>query len=813
MTTQVEFRALEAKWRPYWQEIDLYRTEETPDRPKHYILDFFPYPSGAGLSVGHCRNYVPTCIAARYLRMTGHNVLHPMGWDAFGLPAENYALRHGVHPAISSRHNADNYRRQMQLIECSYDWSREINSTDPDYYRWTQWLFLLLYERGLAYRAEGQQWWCPTDRTILANEQVEGGRCWRCGTPVERKTLPQWYLRITAYADRLLDDLERVDWPEPIKAMQRNWIGRSAGADVQFAVEGGDETITVFTTRPDTLYGVTFLALAPEHPLVARLPVPDAQEAVAAFVAEVQRESDVERQALAQGPAGQFTGRYAAHPLTGVRLPIWVANYVVGGYGHGAIMGVPAHDERDQAFAARYHLPQIAVIRGPEEAAGCYTGEGSLINSGAYDGLPSPEAREAIVAELQRRGLGQAAVRYHLRDWLVSRQRYWGTPIPIVHCAACGVVPLPASALPLELPPLEEFAPAGDGSSPLARVTDWVETSCPRCSGPARRETDTMDGTACSSWYFLRFASPHEDERPFDLEAVRTWLPVDTYVGGAEQTVSHLLYARFMTKVLHDAGLLPFAEPFARLRNQGVLHAPDGQRMSKSRGNVITPDEVVAEHGVDALRTYVVFIAPFEASVTWDESGIRGVTRFLSRFYALAHGVATGETGREGAPDDEALWRLQHATVARVTDDMAAFKYNTAVAALMGWLNELEAARDRETSPAQWREMAGVFTILLAPFAPFLAEEVWQALLGHGDTVHRQRWPGYDPALLEGGAVTLPVQVDGRLRDTLSVPAGASEAEVQAAALALPRVQYHLDGRTVRRVILVPGRVVNVVTA
>jgi leucyl-tRNA synthetase len=476
-------------------------------------------------------------------------------------------------------------------------------------------------------------------------------------------------------------------------------------------------------------------------------------------------------------------------------------------------MGVPAHDERDQAFAARYELTQIAVIESRDTGAPCYTGEGMLINSGPYDGLPSERAREAIVAELQRRGCGEAAVRYHLRDWLVSRQRYWGTPIPIVHCPECGIVPLPESALPLELPPLEEFAPPGDGSSPLARVTDWVETTCPRCEGPARRETDTMDGTVCSSWYFLRFASPHEQERPFDREAIRYWLPVDTYVGGAEHAVSHLLYARFVTKALHDAGLLPFVEPFTRLRNQGVLHAPDGRRMSKSRGNVITPDEVVAEYGVDALRTYVVFIAPFEASVTWDESGIRGVTRFLSRFYALAHNVAGGHTGREGAERAEELQRHQHATVARVTGDMDAFKYNTAVAALMGWLNELEASSDRDVSRAQWREMTGVFTILLAPFAPFLAEEVWQALLGHAETVHRQPWPAHDPALVEGGAVTLPVQVNGRLRDTMTVPAGASEAEVQAAALAQPRIQFHLNGRTVRRVVVVPGRVVNVVTS
>jgi leucyl-tRNA synthetase len=813
MTAQVDFHALEEKWRPYWQEIELYTTEETPDKPKHYILDFFPYPSGAGLSVGHCRNYVPTCIAARYLRMTGHNVLHPMGWDAFGLPAENYAITHGVHPAISSRQHAANYRRQLQLIECSYDWSREINSTDPSYYRWTQWIFLLLYHRGLAYRAEAQQWWCPNCKTILANEQVESGRCWRCGTLVERKTLPQWYLRITDYAERLLADLEQVDWPEAIVAMQRNWIGRSEGADVQFAVEGSGETITVFTTRPDTLAGATFLALAPEHPLAEQLPVAEAQEAVAAFVAAAARESDVERQALAQGPAGVFTGRYAIHPLSGAQVPIWVANYVVGGYGYGAIMGVPAHDERDHAFASRYDLPAPVVIAGPEPAGGCYTGEGTLVNSGRYDGLPSEAAREQIVAGLEARGLGSAAVRYRLRDWLISRQRYWGTPIPIVHCGRCGIVPLPESALPLELPPLDDFAPAEDGRSPLARVAEWVNTTCPSCQGPARRETDTIDGTACSSWYFLRFASPHETERPFDPEAVRTWLPVDTYVGGAEHAVSHLLYARFWTKVLYDAGLLNFVEPFTRLRNQGVLHAPDGKRMSKSRGNVITPDEVVAEHGVDALRTYVVFIAPFEASVAWDDSGIRGVTRFLSRFHALAQVVATDQVGRAGAPRATDLERRRHAVVARLTGEMEAIKYNTAVAALMGWLNELDAAQGRDIPPEQWRELVGTFAILLAPFAPFMAEEVWQALLGHETSVHRQPWPGYDPALLEAEEVTLAVQVNGRLRDTIRVPAGADEAAVQAAALAQPNVRAHIGAQTVRRVIVVPGRIVNVVTA
>jgi leucyl-tRNA synthetase len=476
-------------------------------------------------------------------------------------------------------------------------------------------------------------------------------------------------------------------------------------------------------------------------------------------------------------------------------------------------MGVPAHDERDYAFATRYHLPVTVVIQAPETVADCYTGEGTLVNSGPYDGMDLAAARERIVADLEARGAGQAAVRYRLRDWLISRQRYWGTPIPIVYCEACGPVPLPESALPLELPPLEDFAPAEDGRSPLARVTEWVNTTCPSCGGPARRETDTMDGTACSSWYFLRFASPHETERPFDPEAVRTWLPVDTYVGGAEQAVSHLLYARFWTKVLHDAGLLDFVEPFTRLRNQGVLHAPDGRRMSKSRGNVITPDEVVVEHGVDALRTYVVFIAPFEASVTWDETGIRGVTRFLDRYYAVAQEVASGAIGAEGAPAAADMVQRRHAIVARLTDEMEAFKYNTAVAALMGWLNELEAARERAMPPAQWRELIATFTVLLAPFAPFVTEEVWQGLLGNAETVHRQPWPDYDPALLASAEVTMAVQVNGRLRDTIRVPASAGEEEVRAAALAQPNVKVHVGGQPVKRVIVVPGRIVNVVTA
>ena len=825
MSEKYPFERIEKKWRPYWEEIELYRAGEDPEKPRHYILDFFPYPSGAGLSVGHCRNYVPTCIATRYLRMNGYNVLHPMGWDAFGLPAENYAIQHGAHPAETSRRHAANYRRQLKLLECAYDWSREFSSTDPDYYRWTQWFFLLLHRRGLAYRAEGEQWWCPECQTILANEQVEAGRCWRCGSPVTRKVLQQWYFRITAYADRLLHDLETVDWPEGIKAMQRNWIGRSEGAEITFEIIPHHEVpaageITTFTTRPDTLFGVTFLALAPEHPRVPSLPAPAQAEAVAAYVETARRRSEIERQATGHEQTGAFSGRYARHPLTGREIPIWVADYVLPGYGSGAIMGVPAHDQRDYAFAQTHELPVVAVIRPPDAEADdgvCFTGEGQVVNSGPYNGLSSVTAGARICADLEAANSGTRKVSYKLRDWLISRQRYWGAPIPIVHCPACGPVPVPEEDLPVELPQMKAYAPAGDGRSPLARAEAWVQTACPRCGEPAERETDTMDGFACSSWYFLRFASPHEQDRPFDPESVRAWLPVDTYVGGAEHAVMHLLYARFWTKVMHDAGLVDFVEPFQTLRNQGVLHAADGRRMSKSRGNVVTPDEVVARYGTDALRTYIVFIGPFEASVTWDESGIRGVTRFLDRFWTLAQAVAGREPATQPARTPDAatareFLRQQHLTIRRVTEDMAAFKFNTAVAALMEWLNYLVDVWQQEpVTPDRWQEALETFALLLAPIAPFITEEIWQELLKNGGSIHRQSWPAYDESAIQAEEVTLAVQVNGRVRDTITVAAGAGEETVEAAALAAPNVRRHVDGRPIRQTIHVPGRLINLV--
>jgi leucyl-tRNA synthetase len=852
---QYDFRALEEKWRPRWQAADLYRTGDDPDRPKYYILDFFPYPSGDGLSVGHCRNYVPTCVSARFHRMRGYSVLHPMGWDAFGLPAENYAITHGIHPRETTDRFTANYRRQMQLIECSYDWSREINSTDPAFYRWTQWFFLLLFRRGLAYRAPGSQWWCPQCRTILANEQVEDGRCWRCDSVVTRKELEQWYFRITEYADRLLTDLDTIDWPERIKNMQRNWIGRSEGAEVIFkirhrsvrssrfsglssdatevATTNNEDSIAVFTTRPDTLFGATFLALAPEHPLVERITAPEHRDEVAAYVEAARRMIDIDRVAADRQKTGVFTGGYTTHPLTGENVPVWVADYVLATYGTGAVMGVPAHDARDFAFARRYGLPVVEVVipdRRPAtddgrqttdnsgqwsviggQPSAVYEDEGIVVNSGPYNELSSADASACIAADLAARGLGGAQVVYRLRDWLISRQRYWGAPIPIIHCPDCGAVPAPEADLPVLLPEVSDFTPPGDGRSPLARAEEWVNVACPQCGGPARRETDTMDGFACSSWYFLRFASPHEDERPFDPEAVRAWLPVDTYVGGAEHAVMHLLYARFWTKVMFDAGLIDFTEPFAQLRNQGMLLSPvDGQKMSKSKGNVITPDEIVAQYGVDTLRAYVLFLGPFDAEALWDSRGIIGVQRFLERYWKLANEIAELPGG--GRAIDDAFERERHKIIRRITHDMEKFRFNTAVAALMEYLNGLYAARERPVTPSQWREAIRALTLLLAPIAPFVTEEVWQAVLGETGSVHQTEWPGYDERLAADEQVTIAIQVNGKLRDRMLIDAGSNEDSLRRAALENEKARATIAGRPIRDVIVVPGRLVNIAT-
>ena len=824
-------QAIEAKWQESWRAREAYRTSDVSERPKFYCLDFFPYPSGDGLSVGHCRNYVPTDVVSRFKRMRGFNVLHPMGWDAFGLPAENFAIKMGVHPRVTTERNIVNYKRQMDLVGLSFDWSREISSIDPDYYRWTQWFFLLMHERGLAYRGTGRQWWCPSCKTILANEQVEQGRCWRCDSDVTKVDLEQWYFGITEYAQRLLDDLETIDWPEKIKLMQTNWIGRSEGAEVEFSLVGRDDSLTVFTTRPDTLFGATYMVLAPEHPLVDELTAQDCREAVDAYQDQARRQSEIERLSTEKEKTGVFIGAHAVNPVNGEQIPIWISDYVLMGYGTGAIMAVPAHDERDFAFATLFDLPIVEVIAPPEGAQGtlaeAYTGDGFMVNSGRFDGLAAPaEAFAAVVDWLDEKGLARPKVNFKLRDWLISRQRYWGVPIPIVYCGKCGAVPVPAEQLPVLLPEIEDYKPTDDGKSPLVRDADFVSAPCPSCGGPGRRETDTMDTFVCSSWYHLRYPSPRYAEGAFERAKADYWLPVDLYVGGAEHAVMHLLYARFFCKVLYDAGHVGFTEPYASLRNQGMIQADDGQKMSKSKGNVVTPDSVVDRYGADSLRLYELFIAPFEQSVAWNDRGVQGCARFLARYWTLALEVAAmgdvesgseGEGGGKGAAGgaDAArdVLRSLHKVVRKVTADLEDFRFNTAVAALMETQNEfLEVWTDRRDvlGAAQWRELVRTFTLLLAPMTPHVAEEVWQRL-GHEGSVLDVDWPSWDESLAADEVVTVVVQVNGKLRDRLEVAVGAGQDEILAAARTMPNTLRFLEGKQIVKEICVPGKLVNFV--
>ena len=814
-----DFGILEKKWKPVWERAGLYRTGTDPDREPFYCLDYFPYPSGAGLSVGHCKNYVPTDVICRKKRMDGYNVLHPMGWDAFGQPAEEYAIRTGVHPAVVTRINSDTYRRQMKLIEASYDWDREINSSDPGYYKWTQFFFNLLFDRGLAYQKENDQMWCPNCRIVLSNEEAAGGICWRCDGEVTRKKLRQWFFRITDYADRLLEDLEHLDWPEGIKAMQRNWIGRSDGAEVDFRVVNPetDERIRlpVYTTRLDTIYGATFCVLAPEYPELDRMVTSDRREEVMAYCVEARSRSDVERTAAAEREkTGVFTGCFALNPFNGSEIPLYVADYVLAGYGTSAIMAVPAHDERDHAFAVRFGIPIIEVIapdgvpQGVQDAA--TVADGRLLNSGEFDGLDSADARKRMAERAVREGFGRPDTRYRIRDWLVSRQRYWGAPIPIIHCEKCGAVP--DRNLPVVLPEMDDFEPDDSGRSPLARAAEWVNTTCPSCGGPARRDTDTMAGFVCSSWYFLRFASPHEDERPFDPEAVRYWLPVDLYVGGAEHAVMHLIYARFWTKVMYDAGMLDFTEPFSVLKNQGMILGADGQKMSKSKGNVVTPDEMVEKYGADALRLYILFMGPFEAELEWSEEGIAGTYRFLKRVWT----VVCETSGVEPAAVDHRLMeelRYQTArTLKKVTEDIDGFAFNTAVATLMEFVNFLSSSRDRAAEAGElWQDSLRKLLVLLAPMTPFIAEELWHRMDLPGDSVFLQSWPEWNEDDLVRDTVEMVVQVKGRIRGRMTVPTDASEEHMRKCALELDRIEEILQGRPPGRVIVVPGKLVNII--
>ena len=822
MDAQYIPQQIEAKWQQTWKETGLYTTPTTSEKPKYYCLDFFPYPSGAGLSVGHGRNYVPTDVISRYHRMKGFNVLHPMGWDAFGFPAENYAIQTGIHPKTSSKKNSDNYKRQLGLLGTSYDWDREISSTHPGYYKWTQWFFLLLYKRGLAYRAKKAQWWCEKCQSILANEQVVNGCCWRHeDTPVTKKELDQWFFKITDYADRLLNDLDNIDWPENIKTMQRNWIGKSEGASVIFRSEQGDD-IEVFTTRPDTLFGATFMVLAPEHPLVEKLTTEEQKAQVHAYIKAAQRETEIDRLSTDKEKTGVFTGAYTINPVNHERIPVWIADYVLMDYGTGAIMCVPCGDQRDYDFAVKYgiEIRQIISPEHPEEyqEGAAYTGDGCMVNCNeVYNGLHNRKFYQKIVEWLEQKQVGKRTTQYKMRDWLISRQRYWGAPIPIIHCEHCGMVPVPEADLPVLLPDTENFTPSGDGRSPLANIPEFVNTTCPTCGKPATRETDTMDGFACSSWYFMRFPDPRNDDAPFDRKIIDTWLPVDLYVGGAEHAVMHLLYSRFWTKVIHDAGLIDFDEPFTVLRNQGMLHAADGAKMSKSKGNVITPDTVAGEYGIDVLRLYLLFMAPFEDQVNWSDEAIAGIDRYLHRFYRLF----AGHTDRcspqpftidfaQLTGEDKAIVRKTHQTIKKVTDDMERFHFNTAIAAMMELTNALTPYNTQHGATPVYCDCCRALLLMMAPFAPHVTEEIWSQIGGEY-SIHQQSWISYVDEWTREDTVTLVVQINGKVRDKCDVPADVTEAQAKDQALSLPKIQSYTANKQIIKVIYVKGRLINIV--
>jgi len=815
MTAKYNPQEIEKKWQQRWAEDRLYQVTEGDPRPKWYALTMFPYTSG-DLHIGHWYAMAPSDVHARFKRMQGHNVLHPMGFDAFGLPAENAAISRGIHPFTWTMQNIDNMRRQLRSIGAIYDWSREVITCLPEYYKWTQWFFLKLYQNGLAYRGKAQVNWCPRCQTVLANEQVVEGFCERCGAAVSRRDLEQWFFRITKYADELMEH-NGIDWPERIRAMQRNWVGKSVGTEISFALDhpGVEEKeIRVFTTRPDTAFGVTFMVLAPEHPLVAELTSPDKRAEVEQYVARSRRQTEIERLSTEREKDGVFIGAYVANRLNGEMVPIWIADYVLLSYGTGAVMGVPAHDERDFAFAQRYNLPIRVVVAPPgwrgEELEEAYTEPGTMVNSAQFDGLPSEQGTEEISDFLEERGWGKRAVTYRLRDWLISRQRYWGAPIPIIYCPNCGIVPVPEEDLPVLLPEDAEFKPTGE--SPLKYCEQFVNTTCPRCSSPAKRETDTMDTFMCSSWYFLRYASPDCDNAPFDAERMKYWLPVDLYTGGAEHAVMHLFYARFFIKALRDMGLVDFDEPFTRLFNQGVIIV-ERQKMSKSRGNVITPDEYVSELGADAVRAYLMFVAPWEQGGEWDDSGISGISRWLNRMWNLVTGGYTERVLDRLSVDKERrqLSRRTHQTIRKVTGDLERLRFNTMLAALMEFTNYLAGVKEAgAVDLSDWKEAVDTLLLLLAPTAPHLAEELWQQT-GHSYSIHNQSWPRWDEELAKDEEITLVVQVNGKLRDRMVVPASITEAEARQAALESQRVKAYLEGKEVVKTIYVPGRLVNLV--
>lgn len=824
---------IEQKWQNKWEADGTYAVDfNDTTRPKYYSLSMLPGITGAGIHIGHGRTFQFADIKARFKRQQGYNVYHPIGWDSFGLPVENYAIKVGKTPRVAHDEAKVHFKEQLKRLGFSYDWTKEISTADPEYYKWTQWIFAQLYKHDLAYQKEQPQWWCETDNTVLANEQVEGGKCWRCGNPVTKRNLKQWFFRITAYADEILEATDALDWTEMVKTMQKNWIGRSVGAEVEFAVSGQGSKITVFTTRPDTLFGATYVALAPEHPLISQLVNSDTREKVEAYIQASQQKSDVERQENKE-KTGVFTGSYVINPVNGQKLPIWVADYVLGGYGTGAVMAVPAHDERDFAFAEKFDLPIIQVIDKPEHSAdaGCYSGEGELINSGQFNGTRSEDAREQIVAWLEQQNSGRSKTTYKMRDWLISRQRYWGAPIPIVHVDGRAPIAVADECLPVILPEVENFKPTGGNTSVLAQVDDWVRVWVDVETGKTvpitenkpdgdnwvegRRETDTLDGYACSSWYFLRYLDPHNDNEAWNPERINHWMPVD-YYNGADHAVAHLLYSRFWMRFFYKLGLVPTPEPFKRMMYNAYIMAPDGQKMSKSKGNVIDPMEIMdSGYGADALRVYEMFIAPYDMDAPWDPRGVPGTYRFLNRAWNLVQEFVdknpNDSLGANGKTAQELL-RLTHLTIKKVTRDIEDEKFNTAVASMMEMVNGLYKIKESQEIDMsdEWRFALESLIQILAPFAPHITEELWHEM-GHDDTVHVGRWPKWDEKYLKSSVMTIIVQVNGKLRAKLELPSDIDKQGVEAAALADENVQKFTNNKPPKKMVYVPGKLVNIV--
>ncbi|MFQ9013882.1 MAG: leucine--tRNA ligase [Lacrimispora saccharolytica] len=805
MAVPYNHKAIEAKWRVKWEEkpVNPKVDENGKEKEKYYCLDMFPYPSGNGLHVGHWRGYVISDVWSRYKLQQNYYVIHPMGWDAFGLPAENYAIKMGIHPEISTKQNVSNIKRQIQDIAAIYDWDMEVNTTDPNFYKWTQWIFVQMFKNGLAYEKEFPINWCPSCKTGLANEEVVDGKCERCGTTVTKKNLRQWMLRITKYADRLLEDLDKLDWPEKVKKMQTDWIGRSYGAEVDFPVEGRDEKITVYTTRPDTLHGATFMVLAPEHALAKSLATEDHKEEVEQYIFQASMKSNVDRMQDKE-KTGVFTGTYAINPLNGAKVPIWLSDYVLADYGTGAIMCVPAHDDRDFAFAKKFDLPIIQVIakdgKEIENMEEAYTeASGTMINSGEWNGMESSVLKKEAPDMIEKKGFGRKKVNYKLRDWVFSRQRYWGEPIPIIHCPHCGNVPVPEDQLPLRLPEVESYQPTGTGESPLAAIDEWVNCTCPVCGAAAKRETNTMPQWAGSSWYFLRYVDNKNDQELVSKEKADKYLPVDMYIGGVEHAVLHLLYSRFYTKFLHDIGVVDFDEPFTKLFNQGMINGKNGIKMSKSKGNVVSPDDLVRDYGCDSLRMYELFVGPPELDAEWDDRGIDGVNRFLKRFWKLA----MDNKDRDVKATKEML-KIRHRLIYDVTTRLESFSLNTAISAFMEYNNKLieldkKGGIDKETIET--------FAILLSPFAPHIAEEVWEQY-GHTETIFRAGWPKHDEEAMKDDEVEVAVQINGKTRAVISIAHDISKEDAIAAGK--EAVADKLTGTIVKE-IYVPGRIINIV--